>query len=130
MSRTFHDFRIETDEDSLVKRIFIDGEEQKYVTACDIRLHPDEVPQVRLEYIGMIINTHLPRATVERADGRWVEDNPQKSVTSRLIRCSECGLTFIVPSTLPYSKWVKDRLYCQKCGARMVKNELGTEERV
>ena len=66
----------------------------------------------------------------EGKEGRWVEENPQRSVLSRLIRCSECRLTFIVPFSVSYMHWIIDRRYCQRCGARMVKNELGTEERV
>ena len=46
----FHDIKITTNENGTVKHIFIDGVEQKGVVACDIRLRPDEVPQMKLEY--------------------------------------------------------------------------------
>lgn len=65
MGRTFHDFRIETDETGTCKKIFIDGVEQRGVTACDIRLRPDEVPSVRLEYSFTNIEAALSACAVE-----------------------------------------------------------------
>ena len=54
-----HDIKIETSEDGACKRIYIDGVEQMGVTACDIRLRPDEVPTVNLQYVFSSIEAAL-----------------------------------------------------------------------
>ena len=54
-----HDIKIETSEDGACKRIYIDGVEQMGVTACDIRLCPDEVPTVNLQYVFSSIEAAL-----------------------------------------------------------------------
>lgn len=61
----FHDFRIVSEENSTVKRVYIDGVEQKGVVACDIRLRPDEVPTIRLEYTFFNMDAVLPAAAVD-----------------------------------------------------------------
>lgn len=62
----------------------------------------------------------LPSADVEPVrHGRWVEENPLDAPDCRLIRCSECRKTFIVPSNIPYEDWVDGRNFCYVCGARM-----------
>lgn len=50
---------------------------------------------------------------------KWVEDKQDEHC--RLIKCSKCGLTFIVGNNIPYDEWIEDRNYCRRCGARMVK---------
>ena len=51
--------------------------------------------------------------------GRWMEENPLDAPDCRLIRCSECGKSFIVPMNVPYEHWIDGRNYCYSCGARM-----------
>lgn len=65
MTRSFHDFKIETDESGATKRIFIDGVEQRGVTACDIRLRTDEIPTITLQYVFCNIEAALTAAAVE-----------------------------------------------------------------
>ena len=65
MERSFHDFRVETDEDGVCKHVYIDGIEQKGVIACDIRLRPDEIPLVKLQYSCMKIDMTLSKAAIE-----------------------------------------------------------------
>ena len=60
-----HEFRITTDEDSTAKHIFIDGIEQKGIVACDIRLRPDEIPTIKLEYMIGHLDTAVAAAVVE-----------------------------------------------------------------
>lgn len=50
-------------------------------------------------------------------EAKWVEDKQDEHC--RLIKCSNCGLTFIVGNNIPYDKWIEDRNYCLRCGARM-----------
>ena len=52
-------------------------------------------------------------------EAEWVEDKQDEHC--RLIKCSNCGLTFIVGNNIPYDEWIEDRNYCRRCGARMVK---------
>ena len=62
------------------------------------------------------------RAAVEllkEQEAKWVED--KQGEVCRLIKCSNCGLTFIVGNNIPYDEWIEDRNYCRRCGARMVK---------
>ena len=61
----FHDLKIVTDEKSTVKHVFIDGVEQKGVVACDIRLRPEEVPTVSLQYVFNSIDAAMSAAAVE-----------------------------------------------------------------
>jgi DNA-directed RNA polymerase alpha subunit len=61
----FHDFRIETDETGTCKRVIIDGVEQKGVIACDVRLRPDEIPTIRLEYHFTSIEAALSAGRIE-----------------------------------------------------------------
>ena len=63
---------------------------------------------------------HLQSADVEPVrHGRWMEENPLDAPDCRLIRCSECGKSFIVPMNVPYEHWIDGRNYCYSCGARM-----------
>lgn len=52
-------------------------------------------------------------------DGQWEEDNPQNSEESRLIRCSECGYTYIVGFNVSYIDFCEEKNYCMRCGAHM-----------
>lgn len=61
----FHEFKIVTDEKSRSKHIFIDGIEQKGVVSCDIRLRPDEIPTVKLEYMIGHLDTAIAASVVE-----------------------------------------------------------------
>lgn len=56
---------------------------------------------------------------LKEREGKWVED--KQGEHCRLIKCSKCGLTFIVGNNIPYDEWIEDRNYCRRCGARMVK---------
>lgn len=59
----------------------------------------------------------------EREEGKWVEYNPDNCEQSRIIRCTECGLSFIVGYNVPLKDWCSRRNYCQRCGAKMVNAE-------
>ena len=65
MSKAFHDFKITPEDNSLIKHVFIDGVEQKGVVACDIKLRPDEVPTIRLEYVFLNLEAALDASVVE-----------------------------------------------------------------
>ena len=58
-------------------------------------------------------------ALLKEQEAKWVED--KQGEVCRLIRCSNCGLKFIVGNNIPYDEWIEDRNYCRRCGARMVK---------
>ena len=58
-------------------------------------------------------------ALLKEQEAKWVEDKQDEHC--RLIKCSNCGLTFIVGNNIPYDEWIEDRNYCRRCGARMVK---------
>lgn len=58
-------------------------------------------------------------ALLKEQEAKWVEDKQDERC--RLIKCSNCGLTFIVGNNIPYDEWIEDRNYCRRCGARMVK---------
>ena len=51
--------------------------------------------------------------------GKWIERNPLESEVCRLIGCSECGKSYIVPFNVPYKDWAEAHKYCVECGARM-----------
>ena len=59
----------------------------------------------------------LPSAQPERKKGRWIEENPQNSPDCRLIKCSECGDTYIVNMSIDYADWIEGRNFCRRCGA-------------
>jgi len=61
----FHDIRITSDENSIAKHVFIDGVEQQGVVACDIRLRPNEMPTVRIEYRVLNLDVDLPDSFVD-----------------------------------------------------------------
>ncbi len=61
----FHDIKITSDENSMVKHVFIDGVEQYGVLSCDVRLRKDEIPTVTLEYVAMSLTMDMPGATVD-----------------------------------------------------------------
>ena len=61
----FHEFKIVTDEENRSKHIFIDGIEQKGVVSCDVRLRPDEIPTVKLEYMVGRLDTAIAASVVE-----------------------------------------------------------------
>ena len=63
--KSLHEFRIETDETGVYKKIFIDGVEQKGVTACDVRLRIDEIPSIKLEYNFTSIEAAMSSAVVD-----------------------------------------------------------------
>ena len=56
---------------------------------------------------------------LKEQEAKWVED--KQGEICRLIKCSNCGLTFIVGNNIPYDEWIEDKNYCRRCGARMVK---------
>ena len=56
---------------------------------------------------------------LKKKEAKWVED--KQGEVCRLIKCSNCGLTFIVGNNIPYDEWIEDKNYCRRCGARMVK---------
>lgn len=60
-----------------------------------------------------------PTCPLLPGDGQWVEDNPQNSEDSRLIRCSECGYTYIVGFNVSYKDFCEEKNYCMRCGAHM-----------
>jgi hypothetical protein len=49
----------------------------------------------------------------------WAESNQNNSYSCRLIKCSNCGETHIVPYTIPLDEWAKNRNYCGSCGSLM-----------
>lgn len=61
----FHEFRIVTDEGKNTKQVFIDGIEQKGIVACDIRLRPEEIPTVKLEYLIGHLETAMAASVIE-----------------------------------------------------------------
>lgn len=54
---------------------------------------------------------------LKEQEAKWVEDKQDEHC--RLIKCSNCGLTFIVGNNIPYDEWIEDRNYCMRCGAKM-----------
>lgn len=60
-------------------------------------------------------------AMLKEQEAKWIEDKQDEHC--RLIKCSNCGLTFIVGNNIPYDEWIEDRNYCRRCGARMVKRQ-------
>ena len=64
---------------------------------------------------------HTPSAEQTSAErrGKWIERNPLESEVCRLIGCSECDKSYIVPFNVPYEDWTKAHKYCVECGARM-----------
>ena len=71
----------------------------------------------------------LPSEDVEEVrHGRWVEENPLDAPNCRLIKCSECGKSFIVPTNVPYEDWIDGRNYCYVCGAKMGGEQTKREE--
>ena len=60
-------------------------------------------------------------ALLKEQEAKWVEDKQDEHC--RLIKCSKCGLTFIVGNNIQYDEWIEDRNYCRRCGARMVKQQ-------
>ena len=61
----FHDIKITTNENGTVKHLFIDDVEQKGVVACDIRLRPDEIPSMKLEYRFLNLDAALSATVVD-----------------------------------------------------------------
>lgn len=86
-------------------------------------IHPidTEFEGVMLDRIDVrYVLESLPSADVAPVrHGRWVEENPLDAPNCRLIKCSECGKSFIVPTNVPYADWIDGRNYCYGCGARM-----------
>ena len=81
----FHEFKIVTDEESRSKHIFIDGIEQKGVISCDIRLRPDEIPTVKLEYMIGHLDTAIAASVVETSK---MQEN--QTAWDDYDRCYEC----------------------------------------
>lgn len=53
--------------------------------------------------------------------GKWIESNPKKSKSCRLVECSECGNTYIVNINIPLKEWARgNKTFCGNCGAKMV----------
>ena len=50
---------------------------------------------------------------------KWIESNQNNSYSCRLVKCSNCGETHIVPYTIPLDEWAKNRNYCGSCGSLM-----------
>lgn len=59
-----HDIKIETSDDGVVKKVYIDGVEQFGVTACDVHLRPEEVPVINLQYVFRNIDAAIHAAEV------------------------------------------------------------------
>lgn len=57
-------------------------------------------------------------ALLKKQEAKWVEYGPTD--VCRLIKCSNCGLKFIVGNNISYDEWIEDRKYCRRCGAKMV----------
>lgn len=75
------------------------------------------VPLTIDDAVNELMDRHYDR--LKEQEAKWVED--KQGERCRLIKCSNCGLTFIVGNNIPYDEWIEDRNYCRRCGARMVK---------
>ena len=91
-----HDIKIETSEDGACKRIYIDGVEQMGVTACDIRLRPDEVPTVNLQYVFSSIEAALHSTGISAnktfTDGVLDKDLVELDLSVRAYNCLKRGV--------------------------------------
>ena len=58
---------------------------------------------------------------LKEQEEKWVEC--KQAEHCRIIKCSRCGLSFIVGNNISYDEWIKDKNYCRRCGARMVKQQ-------
>ena len=69
--------------------------------------------------LAKIYIKQLPSAEPEQKKGKWIERNPQNSERCRLIECNQCGYSHIVGFNVSYEDWIKNRNFCQECGADM-----------
>lgn len=69
-----------------------------------------------------LVSAFNKRVAQNRMTGKWVEEPYKDGDVCRRIRCSECGLSFIVGFNVPYRDWIEKRNYCQQCGAEMEQN--------
>ena len=81
------------------------------------------VPLTIDDAVNELMDRHYDR--LKEQEAKWVEDKQDERC--RLIKCSNCGLTFIVGNNIPYDEWIEDRNYCRRCGARMVKRNDQTD---
>ena len=86
-----------------------------YCEGCDMYFSLDSVHATEDD----LILAFNKRVAQNRVQGKWIEYNPKNDDKCRLIKCSECGLTYIVGYNIPYKDWIERRNYCQRCGAVM-----------
>ena len=62
----FHKIRIETDPDNtLIKHVYMDGNEVEFVTAAEVRVAVDEVPHVTLDILADRIEVDMEAEVTE-----------------------------------------------------------------
>lgn len=119
MSKAFHDFKITTEDNSLIKHVFIDGVEQKGVVACDIKLRHDEVPTIRLEYVFMNLEAALDASVVETlktfTDGVLDKDIDCMGLSSRTYNIIKKGV-WDQWTNADYNRTIADVLIAYRTG--------------
>ena len=73
------------------------------------------------DYRDLLVESFKVLPSQERKTGKWIERNPQNSDKCRLIECDQCGFAHIVGFNVPYEHWIKNRNFCERCGADMRK---------
>lgn len=102
----FHKFRIETDENQpIYKKVFMDGQELKGVTSCDIRIRTDEIPVVELEIATNNIEVDTEAYVETRTQD--VTDILEQSVidldlSARTLRALYAGAAMTTPGKYNY----------------------------
>ena len=81
----FHDFRITSTDDGHYQ-IFVDGVEQRGVTACDIRIRQDEVPSITLQYLFRNVDAALAAGAIE-AIKTYTDGVLEKDIDSLGLSC-------------------------------------------
>lgn len=87
-----------------------DSEDQRWDSGC----------WIRYKLFERVLKDQ-PTIEPKRNKGKWVERNPLNSDTCRLIECDQCGLAYIVGYNVPYEQWIKNKNFCERCGADMMR---------
>lgn len=102
----FHKFRIETDENQpIYKKVFMDGQELKGVTSCDIRIRTDEIPVVTLEIVTDRIDADIEtKVEIMSQDIMEILKKPMidLDLSTRSFRALYAGLVLTTPGRYNY----------------------------
>ena len=74
--------------------------------------------------IDAVPTVNLSKSIGLERHGKWIESNPKKSKSCRLVECSECGNIYIVNTNIPLKVWARgNKTFCGNCGAKMQEEE-------